>query len=460
MRIVSTLFLLLCGFFLIGQSSTITGRFLYSAQESFTYGIYDNPLMQASFPVQASVESDSQGYFELHIDLAKPEILHLQWGQDTYRCYIRPGDSLDLQILNRFNVQFAGTAALENTSLFAGEFHQSFYAGDPLEESLLALDTLAAKRRTVLAAYQQEAQNIDPDFVQYFTAEMIGHRFDQLNRVYYTHIKQQPENPILAIASNELLSLKAINETRSKAYLNAVYSYSENQLERSLALGEISRQDTLGQWQMRRRWSEEWTLGHPQLRKEIAFIHLYLQLWRMEGRRDLEAIKEEWNVLKKNWPTSPLHALITKLHDEKTMELKLLDIKDLAIQDALGETSLLSEHGSYPKVVMLISSKDSTYADQLNFFSSIFSPLLKKGQLLAINLSQETMEVRKTPSILKDNVDYAYLTKTAAATFLLDYSSDQLPIYLYFKAPFEPVRASYQLNQAFMQEVYGMDTRP
>lgn len=460
MRTVTTLLLSLCSFFLIGQSAQITGRFLYSAQESFTYGIYDNPLMQATFPVQAAVESDSQGYFKLRIDLTKAEILHLQWGQDTYRCYIRPGDSLDLQILNRFNVQFAGTAALENTSLFAGEFHQSFYAGDPLEESLLALDTLAAKRRRVLADYQKEAQSVDADFVDYFTAEMIGHRFDQLNRAYHAHIKQQPENPILAIASNELQRLEAINETRSRAYLNAVFSYSENQLDRSLAMGEVSRQDTLGQWRMRRRWSEEWTLGHPQLRKEVAFIHLYLQLWRMEGRRDLEAVKQEWKVLKKNWPTSPLHALITKLYDEKTMELKLLDIKDLRIQDTLGETSLLSEHGTYPKVVLLISSKDSTYEDQLSFFSSIFSPIVKKGQLLAINLSQETMEVRKTPSILKDNVDYAYLTKAAADAFLLDYPSDQFPIYLYFKAPFEPIRASYQLNQTFMQEVYGISTRP
>lgn len=460
MRTAITLFLSLSSFLLIGQSAEITGRFLYSAQESFTYGIYDNPLMQATFPVEAAVESDSQGYFKLRIDLAKAEILHLQWGQDTYRCYIRPGDSLDLQILNRFNVQFAGTAALENTSLFAGAFQQSFYAGDPLEESLLALDTLAAKRRRVLADYQKEAQTIDTNFVQFFTAEMIGHRFDQLNRVYHAHIKQQPENPILAIASNELSHLEAINETRSKAYLNAVFSYSENQLERSLAMGEVSRQDTLGQWRVRRRWSEEWTLGKPQLRKEVAFIHLYLQLWRMEGRRDLEAAKQGWDVLKKNWPTSPLHALITKLYDEKAMELKLLDIKDLTIQDTLGETSLLSEHGSYPKVVLLISSKDSTYEDQLSFFSSIFSPLVKKGQLLAINFFPESMRVKKMPAMLKDNVECAHLTKAAAETFLLDYPSDQFPIYLYFKAPFEPVRASYQLNQSFMRQVYGIGNRP
>ncbi len=460
MRTVYTLLLSLCCSFLLGQSAQITGRFLYSTKESFTYGIYDNPLMQSSFPVQAALESDSQGYFNLNVSLDQPEILHLKWGQDVYRFYIRPGDSLDLQILNRFNVQFAGTAALENTSLFAGEFHQPFYAGDPLEESLLALDTLATKRRTVLAAYQQEAQTIDPDFVQYFTAEMIGHRFDQLNRVYHTHIKQQPENPILAIASNELLNLEAINETRSRAYLNAIFNYSENQLERSFAVGEVSRQDTLGQWRIRRRWSDEWTLGKPQLQEEVAFIHLFLQLWRLVGERDLKAVNQEWSVLKKNWPNSPLHALITELHDEKTMELKLLDIKDLSIQDSLGETSLLSEHGTYPKVVLLISSKDSTYEDQLSFFSSIFSPILKKGQLLAINLSQESMKVKKTPAILKDNVDYAYLTKAAADTFLLDYPSDQFPIYLYFKAPFEPIRASYQLNQAFMQKVYGISTRP
>lgn len=459
MRIVVTLILFFCSFLLIGQTATITGRFLYSGQESFAYGIYDNPLMQASFPIIGEEESDSNGYFSIKISIDKPEILHLKWAQDTYRCYIRPGDSLDMQILNRFNVQFAGTGAPENTTLFAGEFQQSFYAGDPLEEGLLALDTLAAKRRAVLAVYEQEAKMVDLDFVQYFNAEMIGHRFDRLNRVYHSHIKQQPENPILAIASNELMSLEALNEVRSRAYLNAVINYIEKQLERALALGEVPSEDLSAQWQMRREWANEWTADHPQLRQGVSFIQLLMQLWRVEGEQALEGVNQEWTALKGDWPDSKLHPLVATLYEEKQGELKLLSLKDLNFQNSLGQGGRLSEHGIYPKVVLLFSSSSPDYQDQLSFFTSIFSPALKKGQLLVINLEPESVKVEKSAPTLKDNVDYVFLTKEAAATFLLDYPSDQFPVYLYFKAPLEPTKASYQLDQTFMREVYGIRTR-
>ncbi|MEZ5042305.1 MAG: hypothetical protein R2828_20570 [Saprospiraceae bacterium] len=456
MRFYTPLILLFITHCTVAQTVHISGQFLYSGQEAFHYGFYDSPLMQASFTEVGADTSDEHGHFVFELEIEEPKILHFKSIHAEFKYYIRPGDSLGLRILNRFNVQYKGTVALENETLFKADFNHSFYIQDPLNDVLLALDTLLAKRQQLLLAYQASAAGFDPDFVRYFQAEMIGHRYYFLHQIYQYHIQREPENPILAIVSNELLDLVGIDEVRSRNYTHAVVEYLDDQLQREIAYGQFSPNDTMGHWQRSLELAAEWVAHRPKLGRELGFIWLFSSLQQVEQENALRVLAEEWEKLKQRYPNDPLHFLIAQLYQQKQMSVGLLRLADFEVEDTLGQKHLLSSYGTFPKLVILWSASATELQGTPELLSSIFGPLWKKDQFLMIHMGDDLEDWKVKVATMGNQLSHARLSSEAAAALIATYELSQFPIFLFIADSFKVKKVAFEMDDGFLRAVFRL----
>lgn len=438
-----------------GQEVVVSGEFLYSGKEEFSYGMYLHPLIESEMPVIGKGTSDSKGHFQFRLTLSEAQLIQLKRGNDTYPLYLRPGDTLTLKILNRFNIEFEGTSKRENEALFQMGFHHAFYVTDPLEDCLLAMDTLETHRQALIRAYGEEKGMVDPDFSQYMKAAVVGNRYDRLNRIYHHHVKDQPENPLLAIASNELLDLPVFDETRSATYLNAVLALIGNKLEREKVLNPMLSEDTNRQWQRRRDIAREWIQAAPQLKRHLDFALLAMQLWWVEDEKSLEQFEEVWNEAKNTYPKDTLHTLLNELYEDRRCGVLLQSLDDLTLKDSLGKTVLLSELDRFPALVLLWS--DSTELSfELDRLGSVLPANWNEVQLISIYLGQDLEHWEAQRATVTIQRPHFHLTKEGSQAFLDQYKVHKTPIYLLFDAPQSLQQAAFEIGGSFYRDLYRM----
>lgn len=440
------------------QEALIRGELLYSGEEDFSYGRYLHPLIESEMTVIGAGTSDSKGHFQFQVSLSEAQIIQLKRGNDTYPLYLRPGDTLALKILNRFNIEFEGTSKRENEALFKMGFHHVFYVTDPLEDCLLAMDTLETRRQALIQAYGEEKGEVDEDFLRYMKAAVVGNRYDRLNRIYHHHVKDQPENPLLAIASNELLDLPVIDEVRSAAYLNAVLAFVENKLAREKVLDPILSENPSQQWQRRRRIATERIQSAPQLKRYLDFALLAMELWWVEDKKGLEQFEAVWKETKNAFPKDTLHTLLNELYEDRRCGVLLQSLDDISLVDSLGKTVLLSELDRFPALVLLWS--DSTELSfELDRLGSLLPPNWNEIQLVAIYLGQDLKHWKAQRAQVATQRSHFHLTKEDSKAFLNQYEVHKTPVYLLFDAPHSLQQAAFEIGGGFYRELYRM-TRP
>ena len=437
------------------QKALVRGELLYSGKEDFSYGMYLHPLIESEMPLIGEGTSDSKGHFQFQLALSEAQIIQLKRGNDTYPLYLKPGDTLTLKILNRFNIEFEGTSKRENEALFNMGFHHAFYVTDPLEDCLLAMDTLETHRQALIQTYIEEEGGRNQDFLQYLKAAVVGSRYDRLNRIYHHHVKDQPENPLLAITSNELLDLPVFDETRSATYLNAVLAFIGNKLEREKVLNPILGEDPNRQWQRRRVIAQEWIQSATQLKRHLHFALLAMQLWWVEDKKSLTQFEAAWKEAKGTFPKDTLHVLLNDLYKDRRCGVLLQSLDDLSLVDSLGKRGQLSELDRFPVLVLLWS--DSTdLSFEINRLGSVLPPNRNEIQLIAIYLGQDLEYWAAQRAQVTTPRPHFYLTKEDSQAFLDQYEVHKTPIYLLFDAPQSLQQATFEIGGSFYRNLYRM----
>lgn len=439
------------------QIALIQGQFLYSTAEDYSYGIYQHPLLEAQFPVLGEGRSDTIGRFSFELDVTAPKILHLKRKADVYRIYVKPGDTLSLKILNRFNIEFAGDSGRENELLFQMEFHQAFYAGDPLDDCLLAIDTLGIKRQTLIQQYKEIPSLVNQDFLRYLEAAVVGNRYDRLNQVYHHHVREQPENPLLGVVSNELLNLPVLNEVRSSMYLNAMVAFMQNRLDQDMAIDPILKEHEALQWERRRTILSAATANAPTLRRYMDFFLLGMQLWWVEEEEQLTHLDSTWSEMRRQYPVDSLHALLSDLYLERRAAALLKKVQDISMLDSIGEKVLLSESEDFPMLVFLWSDTAVMNHD-LERLSSLLPPQWKEEQLVTLYVGEEEVLWQAALKDLHkyDKGRHFRMKPGVAKDFKKTYQVETTPIYLLFDGPKSLQQVSFELSQRIYRALFSL----
>lgn len=441
---------------LSAQKCFIQGQFLYSAEEDYSFGIYDHPLLQDQLPIIGEGRSDTDGTFSFDLEIAKPQILQLKRRADVYRIYIQPGDTLSLKILNRFNIEFAGDSRRENDLLFQMEFHQAFFAGDPLEDCLLALDTLGVNRQALIQQYKEEPSLINKDFLRYLEAAVVGHRYDKLNQVYHRHVREQPENPLLGVVSNDLLSLPAHNEIRSVVYLNAMVALMQNSLDQKLAVDPILKEQEALQWGERRKILDAVTEGQPALKRHMDFFLLGMELWWVEEEKELAQFETNWSKMRKRYPEDALHTLLSDLYLERRSAALLKELEDISMLDSAGHEILLSDCEQFP-ILVLLWSDTATIKNDLERFTSLLPPRWKKEQLITLYFGKEEVLWQAALGDFRgeEKGRHFRMLPGAISDFKTSYKIETTPIYLLFDGPKSLKQVAFELTQRMYNALFS-----
>lgn len=439
------------------QKCFVQGQFLYSTAEDYSYGFYEHPLLEAQFPVLGEGRSDTTGNFSFALDLAEPKILQLKRKADTYSIYLQPGDTLSLKILNRFNIEFAGKSKTENELFFQMDFHQAFYAGDPLDDCLLAIDTLGAKRQQLIQQYKEEASWINEDFLNYLEAAIVGDRYDQLNQVYHRHVQEQPENPLLGVVSNDLLNLPILDETRSAVYLNAMAAFMQNRLDQAMAVDPILKEKEALQWEKRKAILSETATEAPALKRYMDFFLLGMELWWVEEEEQLTLLESTWSELRTRYPEDTLHTQLTDLYLERRSAALLKKLEDISMLDSTGHEVLLSESEHYPMLALLWSDT-ATIKDDLERLGSLLPPQWKKEQLVTLYIGEEEglWQAALQDLAEQDKGRHFRMDTGEAIDFKTAHKIETAPIYLLFDGPKSLQQVSFELSQRIYRALFSL----
>lgn len=449
-------FVFLCQY-LPAQITLIQGQFLYSSEEDYSYGIYEHPLLEGEFTVLGEGRSNAAGDFSFELEIGEPRILQLKRKADVYPIYVQPGDTLSLKILNRFNIEFAGDSDRENDLLFQMEFHQAFYAGDPLDDCLLAIDTLGAKRQVLIQQYKEELSLVNEDFLAYLEAAVVGNRYEKLNQVYHRHVQEQPENPLLGVVSNDLLNLPILDETRSSVYLHAMVAFLQNRLDQDMAVDPILKEKEALQWQRRREILSAAIVEAPALKRYMDFFLLGMELWWVEEEEELALLDSAWSEMRRQYPDDSLHTLLSDLYLERRSAALLKKLEDLSMVDSTGQSVLLSEGEQFP-VLVLLWSDTATISNDLERLSSLLPPQWKKEQLITLYIGEnEGLWQAALPELHKqDKGRHFRMESDQAQDFKITYKIERSPIYLLFDGPKSLQQVSFELSQRIYRALFSL----
>lgn len=432
-----------------GQQAVVQGQFLFSGEETFSFGKYQYPLIEEELPILGEGRSDSLGRFQFQLSLSTPSFIHFKRAQDVYILYLEPGDSLSLKILNRFNIEFAGTRKEENEVFFQLGFNQDFYVEDPLEDALLAIDTLEAHRQAVLRTYRQNHKLANPGFLTYLQAAIVGNRYDMLNRLYHYHISEHPENPLLAVVFNELLDLSVVDEPRSATYLNACFAFIENKLNREKARDPALKEDAEEEWKRRRSITEQWTQNAPALARQLTFIQLAMQLWWVETKEDLSHFEASWTVVKEAFPEDEIHQILQSRYLDKRTVVLLQGLQDLSLLDTLGHPHRLSQLSQFP-LISLLWTDSTELQEALSRLEDLLSSSLTSQQILTIYAGEEAAQWEKQRTTLPKSMAHFRLAKEDIDRLHTKFELRKYPLYLLF----DKSGKVQEVDFAFTQKLY------
>jgi hypothetical protein len=206
---------------LYAQPATIAGKFPYQRDVSYTAMLVSNQITFIEEWGKVAGTSDTSGHFHFLMDLTQPSII--QFGQrDKIELYLRPGDSLWVEMINARNISFGGSAARENTLLAQLE-KRPFIPHEILESPSAfsqLVDTLYNEQMQRLAIY--EADHPDPGFVSLYLAKVYERYLSDKIKVYNALSAEGLEGDLLDRVRRQIRVVSLVDETRSAMYINSL----------------------------------------------------------------------------------------------------------------------------------------------------------------------------------------------------------------------------------------------
>jgi len=198
------------------QHAIIAGKFPYQSNVPYSVHFVSNQITFEDEWGKINAKSDAQGHFYLKIPLNKPSIVRFS-KQENIRLYLRPGDSLWIEMINGRNIKYEGTAARENRLMHyfnVPNFIPTEIEEDPAVYSHF-IDSLADQQIMALTSY--ETDEPDQDFASLFVAEHKAVFLDRKINLYKRLDREGLEGTLMEWIRQQLQE-PLIDEVRSSSY--------------------------------------------------------------------------------------------------------------------------------------------------------------------------------------------------------------------------------------------------
>ncbi|WP_421800225.1 hypothetical protein [Haliscomenobacter sp.] len=325
--------------FLGAQRTVIAGKFPYQRDVSFSAAFISNQVVLIDEWGKVTKTSDAQGLFHLELKVDKPSIIRFTQ-RESIELYIRPGDSLWIEMINGRNVTFGGTAGRENNLLFSlnRPFIPIETQENPQEYSAL-IDTLYQKQRQSLKTYQ--AEQSDEGFVSLFTVKAQAQFLEDKIKILQFMQKEAWEGALKDRVERQIHNLPLVDEVRSEEYiraLNELFTLEVKQITGTdWSTNDPNSAVGYSKEVFHRHWQER-LAGLPKLKQYfeieewIQNIQFCSKLENLpQAAADLEQIKQV-----KDYPV--LVKEMESIYRQKVIVLKMKKLPAMTWQTASGQT--------------------------------------------------------------------------------------------------------------------------
>lgn len=344
--------------FLGAQNVKIAGKFPYQRDVPFSIQTIDVTSFYLESKTLCRDTSDAKGNFSIVFDLDKPRILKFerQTAGDV-EIYLRPGDSLWVEMINPSNMQFGGTAASENKLL--GELEK--YPNSLGEQEMNALftsstmDSLYHKHIGLLRAY--EADHGAADFAQFYLAKLEGSYLNIKLKLVKELEQSGQEGALLDQIRRQIRALDILDETRSSQYLQTLNDLfiketfdilgQETPSEFEIIRGHYP----VGFLELLQSHIQERIAGHPNLIRYFKVQELVGQIQNINSAAHLPAGAKALEQLKTMADISTLvrqlefffrkKEIIYRLQKLPDLSLETIDDNPYQLAPSLGQRTLL-----------------------------------------------------------------------------------------------------------------------
>lgn len=328
--------------FLCAQRTVIAGKFPYQHDVSFSAAFISNQVVLIDEWGKVTKTSDAQGLFHLELKVDKPSIIRFTQ-RESIELYIRPGDSLWIEMINGRNVSFAGTAGRENNLLFSlnRPFIPIETQENPQEYSAL-IDTLYQKQRKGLKAYQVE--HVDEGFVSFFTAKAQAQFLEDKIKILQFMQKEAWEGTLKDRVERQIRNLPLVDEVRVEAYINALHHLFTLEVQQIMGIDWSANERNAEiaypagyQEVFRRHWQERLA----ELPKVKQYFELEEWVADIQFCNKVENLPQAATVLErirqiKDYPA--LHHEMELAYRKKVVLLKMKKLPAMSWQTTNGQT--------------------------------------------------------------------------------------------------------------------------
>lgn len=324
---------------LCAQRTVIAGKFPYQRDVPFSVSFISNQVVLIDEWGKVADTSNAQGLFHLELKVDKPSIIRFTQ-RENVELYIRPGDSLWIEMINGRNVTFGGTVGRENNLLF--NLKQPFIPLETQEnpgEYTMLIDTFFQKQRQNLQQYQ--AEQADENFVTLFTAKAQAQYLEDKIKILQFMQKEAWEGTLKDRIERQIRHLPLVDEVRLEAYirvLNELFTLEVKQITGTdWTTNDPNSAVGYSQEVFRRHWQER-LAGLPKLKQYFEIeewvqnIQFCSKLENLpQAAADLERIKQV-----KDYPV--LVKEMESIYRQKVIVLKMKKLPAMAWQTASGQT--------------------------------------------------------------------------------------------------------------------------
>lgn len=322
------------------QHTVIAGKFPYQSKVPFSIAFIFNQITFEDEWGKISDTSDAQGYFKLKIPLNQPSILRFS-KQESIQLYLRPGDSLWIEMINGRNLRFEGTVARENRLLHYFNVPPFIPTEIEVNPELYSpwIDSLAKER--TLALTQYETDEPDQGFVRFFQANSKAAFLSRKMSVFKKLDREGLEGVLMDRVRRQLQE-PIIDETRSSSYLYVLRELF--QLEVSQIMGQeippftsfSSPQYPPGYEELYTQHWHERLAGKPNLYRYFELEEYANKIRDCSKPEQLPSAAAALAQIKKASEYPGLFEVMQEIYATKVIQYQLRKLPDLEWKDEQG----------------------------------------------------------------------------------------------------------------------------
>ncbi|AEE48051.1 hypothetical protein [Haliscomenobacter hydrossis] len=309
------------------QNTIVAGKFPYQRNVPFSVEFISNQIILIDEWGKIADTSDANGHFKVSLQLDKPSIIRFSQN-DFIELYLRPGDSLWVEMINARNVSFAGTAAGENTLLMQVH-NRPFIPLETAEDPLLfsqMIDTFYSAQMQGLAHYEADQPNAD--FVPLYLAKVYDRYLNDKIKIYNTLVREGLEGNLMDRLSRQIRSVPLVDEIRAEAYINTLHTLFT--METLKIMGQELEPQEIGQHTYPIGYTEvfqghvkERLSAYPQLKQYFELQEIVYQIQMIKNVEQLADAASGLARLKKEEGYVSLYKLMQQTYRKKEIIYQL-----------------------------------------------------------------------------------------------------------------------------------------